>query len=155
ADDPPDNDGDDLGGDSGYRAYAALLAARHARLAAEVAARAAVPKLYQGWLFDVLMSLRELAEATTAGGSEVEKWAQARLLREIAGTPFRLVRVRPQWLWWEDGLARRLAEAMYEERSFDRMPILADVLEDAGCSDADLLTHCRSGGEHVRGCWVA
>src|SRR5262249_53574760 len=117
ADDPPDNDGDDLGGDSGYRAYAALLAARHARLAAEVAARAAVPKLYQGWLFDVLMSLRELAEATTAGGSEVEKWAQARLLREIAGNPFRLVRVRPQWLWWEDGLARRLAEAMYEERS--------------------------------------
>jgi hypothetical protein len=34
------------------------------------------------------------------------------------------------------------------------MPILADMLEEAGCTNADILNHCRNGGEHVRGCWV-
>ena len=43
---------------------------------------------------------------------------------------------------------------MYEDRAFDRLPLLADALEDAGCADADILVHCRNGGEHVRGCWV-
>jgi hypothetical protein len=33
------------------------------------------------------------------------------------------------------------------------MPILADALEDAGCTNQDILSHCRSGGGHVRG-WV-
>lgn len=34
------------------------------------------------------------------------------------------------------------------------MPILVDALEEAGCDNADILTHCRSGGPHIRGCWV-
>jgi hypothetical protein len=34
------------------------------------------------------------------------------------------------------------------------MPALADALEAAGCTDAEILAHCRSGDEHVRGCWV-
>ena len=46
-----------------------------------------------------------------------------------------------------------LATAL-EERAFDRLPILADALEDAGCDNADILNHCRSAGPHVRGCWV-
>ena len=41
-----------------------------------------------------------------------------------------------------------------DDRAFDRLPVLADALQDAGCDNADILTHCRSGGEHVRGCWV-
>ncbi len=49
---------------------------------------------------------------------------------------------------------RALAEAVYEERAFDRLPILADALEDAGCSDSAVLNHCRQPGVHVRGCWV-
>jgi hypothetical protein len=47
-----------------------------------------------------------------------------------------------------------MAQAIYDERAFDRMPILADALEEAGCPDQDFLGHCQSGGEHVRGCWV-
>jgi hypothetical protein len=47
-----------------------------------------------------------------------------------------------------------LAEGIYQERAFDRMPILADALQDAGCDNEDVLTHCRQPGEHVRGCWV-
>jgi len=45
-------------------------------------------------------------------------------------------------------------KAIYDDRAFDRLPILADALEEAGCEDQDILGHCRSGGEHVRGCWV-
>jgi hypothetical protein len=31
---------------------------------------------------------------------------------------------------------------------------VADALEDVGCTDASILEHCRSGGEHARGWWV-
>jgi len=48
---------------------------------------------------------------------------------------------------------RPLASAIYGERAFDRMPILADAFEEAGCDHADVLTHCRGPGPHVRGCW--
>jgi hypothetical protein len=32
--------------------------------------------------------------------------------------------------------------------------VLADALEEAGCTDAALLDHLRGPGIHVRGCWV-
>jgi hypothetical protein len=48
----------------------------------------------------------------------------------------------------------RLATAIHAEGAFDRLPILADALEEAGCTNADVLTHWRQPGEHVRGCWV-
>jgi hypothetical protein len=76
------------------------------------------------------------------------------LFRDIFGNPFRPIAVNPAWLTWKDGTVRRIARAIYDERAFDRLPILADALADAGCDDADILAHCRSGGEHVRGCWV-
>ena len=47
-----------------------------------------------------------------------------------------------------------LAQQMYELRDFGAMPILADALQDAGCTSADILDHCRGPGPHVRGCWV-
>jgi hypothetical protein len=44
---------------------------------------------------------------------------------------------------------------MYDDREFSAMPILADALQDAGCDDEDVLTHCRDTSlAHVRGCWV-
>jgi hypothetical protein len=48
----------------------------------------------------------------------------------------------------------KLARAIYDDRAFDRLPVLADALEDAGCVERAILDHCRSGGEHVLGCWV-
>jgi len=83
-----------------------------------------------------------------------EQAAQAALLRCIIGNPFHAVTVDPSWLAWNNGTVVNLAQAIYDDRAFDRMPILADALEDAGCSNADILEHCRNGGEHVRGCWV-
>ncbi|MBY0522805.1 MAG: hypothetical protein K2R98_05385 [Gemmataceae bacterium] len=47
-----------------------------------------------------------------------------------------------------------LAQSIYQERAFDRLPILADALEDAGCTNQAMLAHCRGPGLHVRGCWV-
>jgi hypothetical protein len=79
---------------------------------------------------------------------------QTALLREVFGNPFREVTINPSWLAWNDATVSKIAHAIYEERAFDRLPILADALEDAGCDDADILAHCRSGGPHVRGCWV-
>jgi hypothetical protein len=73
------------------------------------------------------------------------------LLRDIAGNPFRPVRFDPAW---RSVLAVGLATGIYDTHDFDRLPILADALEDAGCSDADLLAHLRSPGPHVRGCWA-
>jgi hypothetical protein len=47
-----------------------------------------------------------------------------------------------------------LAQGVYDERAFDRLPVLADALEDAGCLAGEILGHCRQPGQHVRGCWV-
>jgi hypothetical protein len=80
--------------------------------------------------------------------------AQIALLREIVGNPFRSVRLDRTCLQRDSGAVPKLSQAIYDERAFDRLPILADALEDADCDDADILAHCRSGGEHVRGCWV-
>lgn len=55
---------------------------------------------------------------------------------------------------WATSTVLRLAEAIYADRAFDRLPILADALEDVGCDNADLLAHCRRPGPHARGCWV-
>jgi hypothetical protein len=82
-----------------------------------------------------------------------EPWL-SNLLRELVGNPFRPVFLDPAWLAWNDGTVRRLAQCIYEERAFDRLPILADALEEAGCADADILSHCRGPGPHVRGCWA-
>jgi hypothetical protein len=80
-----------------------------------------------------------------------EKQAQTALVRDIFGNPFRPVAVDPSWL--TPGVVE-LARTIYEGRAFDRMPELANALEEAGCANADILAHCREPGEHVRGCWV-
>lgn len=83
------------------------------------------------------------------------EWAaQVLLLRDIFGNPYRPASVAASVLAWNGGMVRRMAESIYDERAFDRLPILADALEEAGCTDADILNHCRQPGEHVRGCWV-
>lgn len=69
---------------------------------------------------------------------------------EVCGGRRRIVKEieRPaKWLTdvlsWNDRAVPRLAAAIYDERAFDRMPILADALEDAGCADEEILNHCR------------
>lgn len=76
---------------------------------------------------------------------------QVELIRCIFGSPYRPVVADPRWLTFT---VRDLAAAIYAERAFDRLPILADALEETGCDDTSVLTHCRGPGPHVRGCWV-
>jgi hypothetical protein len=74
------------------------------------------------------------------------------LFRDIFANPFHPVAFDPRW---QSETTVALASAIYAERAFDRMPILADALEDAGCDNADILAHCRQpDGVHARGCWV-
>jgi hypothetical protein len=80
------------------------------------------------------------------------EWARtAEFARDIWGNPFRPVALDPAWLS-SDVVA--LARGIYADRAFDRMPILADALQDAGCEHPDVLNHCRADTVHVRGCWV-
>jgi hypothetical protein len=83
--------------------------------------------------------------------SDSEKPFITTLIHDIFGNPFRPVVLNPTWL---TSTVLALATGIYEERAFDRMPILADALQDAGCDNDDVLAHCRGEGSHVRGCWV-
>ena len=85
-------------------------------------------------------------------GAKGSTWAQTRLLRDIVGNPFRPLTFDHSWGTTDVML---LAQGIYADRAFDRMPILADALQDAGCDNADILDHCRDTNQvHVRGCWV-
>jgi hypothetical protein len=76
------------------------------------------------------------------------------MVREVMGNPFRAPQVEASWRVWGNGIIPALALGVYEDEAWDRMPILGDALEDAGCIDETILAHCREPGEHVRGCWV-
>jgi hypothetical protein len=95
---------------------------------------------------NIVTSASEIATYAAA-----ERLAQADLIREIFGNPFRPVAFDPAW---HTDTAVSLSRTMYEAREFSAMPILADALQDAGCDHKAILDHCRGPGPHVRGCWV-
>jgi hypothetical protein len=80
--------------------------------------------------------------------------AQEALFRDIVGDPFRSPRLEASWLTANDGLVPRLAEEIYDERLWADLPVLGDALEDAGCTNDDLLDHCHGPGPYTRGCWA-
>jgi hypothetical protein len=88
---------------------------------------------------------------------------QANSLRDIFGPlPFRSISIDPAWLAWNNGAVRKMAEAIYEQRKQPsghldnvKLAVLADMLEEAGCQDQEMLAHLRKQESvHVRGCWV-
>jgi hypothetical protein len=104
------------------------------------------------------IAARNAARSAQAGikdliGSDAEELlAQADLLRDIFGPmPFRPLSINPAWL---TPSVIELAQAIYDSRAYDRMPVLADAMAKARCTDAELLAHCRGPGRHVKGCWV-
>jgi hypothetical protein len=105
--------------------------------------------------------LREIADA--ACDLDCNHQFQPPLLRDIFGLlPFRPpIPLPPHVLAWSDGILVGMANAVYDERALPagtldvtRLGVLADALEDAGCTDPDLLRHLREDGAHVRGCWA-
>jgi hypothetical protein len=96
--------------------------------------------------------------ATWVTDDTPERIRQAALLRDILGNPFRPATIEPAWRT-PDVVAH--AQLIYNERHLPagtldnaRLAVLADALEEAGCQDVQILWHLRSGGDHVRGCWV-
>src|SRR5262249_419858 len=76
---------------------------------------------------------------------------QCELLRDIFGNPFQNPTLEAGWI---TSASRNIAEGIYRDGAFERLPLLADALEEGGCTEAEVLTHCRGPGPHVRGCWV-
>jgi biotin carboxyl carrier protein len=99
---------------------------------------------YDAPLFRVILT-------TTDETNESLRFRTVTLLRDILGNPFRTLSFDPTWL---TSTVVSLATGIYEERAFDRMPILADALQDAGCDNEDILNHCRGECVHVRGCFI-
>jgi hypothetical protein len=102
-----------------------------------------------------------LLDMTPEAGSAVSRvWAD-RVIKCVWGVlPFRPISIDRAWLEWNGGIVRRLAAETYEKRCLPEgtldpgtLGVLSDALEEGGCTDADLLSHLRSPGPHVRGCW--
>jgi hypothetical protein len=104
----------------------------------------------------------EAAGVVTPESPAKEKEAQAALIRDIFGPlPFRAVSILPSVRTWQDATLVRLAQASYECRRLpagtlepERLAVLADAFEEAGCNGGEILAHLRSPGPHVRGCFV-
>ena len=106
------------------------------------------PTLYAVW--QALTDAEQQSEIQRNAVWETEEIWQCDLVREVIQPPF-VSCFSPDWRTSDILAASR---GIYEERAFDRMPILADALQDAGCDRTDVLDHCRGPGPHVRGCWV-
>jgi hypothetical protein len=116
-----------------------------AGLAAEAAAYAAADLPAEGG--------RPAARRPGGGYAEyaAERAAQADLLRDVFGNPFRPARLDPAW---RTSAVLGLAHQMYAADDYGIAPVLADALQDAGCPDEEITAHLRGPAAHVRGCWV-
>ena len=128
-----------------------------ARIAVCAAAEAVnVPAVEKGLLFvpDVVIPLEEFAARMPEWyevGDEDPPDPRPALIRDVFGYPFAPVNFEAGW---RTDTVTALAEGIAVDGAFDRLPILADALEEAGCDDQRLLAHCRAEGPHVRGCWA-
>jgi len=80
----------------------------------------------------------------------LSRWRRA-TVRAVEAVTGRAIAINPRW---RTSTVRQLARGIRDEGAVDRLPILADALQDAGCENPDILTHLRGGGPHARGCWV-
>jgi hypothetical protein len=129
---------------------------------AHAAARLAYQEALDKWIHHLPVHATEqdagnaaLLIARHRGGTLSHRVAVANQLREVFGNPFRRsLPLPPSILAWNDGTIDRLAASIYNERDFTYLAVLADALEETGCTNADILNHLREPGLHVRGCWV-
>jgi hypothetical protein len=150
--------------------YALGQTDRRALEQARNAAREAAAVIWQqslqsgAGLADTARAANAAVEATTQPG-RIAAWqvcqgldalaASADLLRDVFGNPFHTPALPVYWREWNQATIPRLARDIHERHRYDDLPILADALEEAGCTDEALLRHCRDGRLHVPGCWVA
>lgn len=82
-----------------------------------------------------------------------EKFQEAVIIHDVFGNPFRKTAADAASQFAKVEAVRKLAEDIYQKRDFGRLLKLAAVLEQAGCTNAEVLEHCRQS-EHFRGCWL-
>jgi hypothetical protein len=92
-----------------------------------------------------------LIATTTQNSRQAEEQNQVALVREIFANPFRTVSIEPGL---RTNAVTSLARTIADDRRFEDIPLLGDALEEAGCTNPDILSHCRGPGPHVLGCWV-
>ncbi|HEY7428484.1 MAG TPA: hypothetical protein VH682_29905 [Gemmataceae bacterium] len=126
-----------------------------ARYWADIAEREGLP----GWHAARMAALSTAQNARTA--AEGAWIVDADHVRELFGNPFHPLTLSPSILSWNDSTVVRLAQAAYDERNLPkgtldkgRLAILADALEEAGCTDEQILGHLRGNERHYRGCFV-
>jgi hypothetical protein len=105
---------------------------------------------------DLVRAFHIASEAVTDAGEDDIYQLHITLLHDIFGN-WKWLRPTPVGFdaGWRTSDVMALATGIYEDRAFDRMPILADALQDAGCDSDDVLNHLRDPhASHVRGCWV-
>jgi hypothetical protein len=118
-------------------------------------------ELYQAMDLPILaakVTVNNARQGMVQEGGPVKQQEQVVLLKELFANPFRPSQVDSAWL---TPTVVQLARGAYEDRqlpagTFDsaRLAILADALEEVGCTDADILRHLRGPDLHVRGCWA-
>jgi hypothetical protein len=89
-----------------------------------------------------------------ASGALDPETARAQRLRDVFSQPFRPTVIELDWLAWKNASVVKIAQRIHQRRAFADLPILADALEEAGCTSADILGHLRGPEPHVRSCWV-
>jgi hypothetical protein len=110
----------------------------------------ATPEMLEAWADQSVESGRVMGWTATNPDGII-----ADLLREVIGTgPFHRLVVNPAWLDWNGGTIPKMAQGIYDDRTYDCLPLLGDSLEEASCTDAEILRHCCGPGPHARGCWV-
>jgi hypothetical protein len=121
------------------------------------AASAVLCLLAEGPLFELMEeSIGRIGRLTglygTAAQQEAWQRAMGDLVRDMFGNPFRATPVKRAW---RTATVVQLARGIYLEHAFDRLPILGDALQEAGCDNETVLAHCRDPKPvHARGCWV-
>ena len=84
-----------------------------------------------------------------------ERIAQTSIVRDLLGNPFRTVSIDPACLSWNHGIIRKIAQTIYDERQYENLSASCPyALDQAHCTNQDIMSHCQQAGPHFRGCWV-
>jgi hypothetical protein len=127
------------------------------RALSECLAAVAVSRLVWGMLNnqELLSVARAVAKyAAKVGSATNESQVQGSVLRDLVGNFTRIPTPEKSWLEWKDGMVVETARLIYQNRHFDQLPRLGDLLRSAGCNEQEWITHCFSESEHFLGCWV-
>ncbi len=92
---------------------------------------------------------------TTAQPHEMwnEKFQQAAIIYDLFGNPFQTTAADVASQFAAVDSVRKLADHIYQSRRFEDLSALENELKHAGCTDTEVLEHCRQT-IHFRGCWL-